>query len=359
MNDQLDVIEKVMASGSAFAFWRMPGEEVINCICSESTQKLSYSELPLLLNQHGYLIAPFDIGEYPFIFIPGIPMSMNDFRDKSFSLSQIDDSELVSEISVSLREDYLAQAQLIIDEIKSGSLEKVILSRQLEVLLSLEKANKVFLALCDAYPNAYVFFYSTPETGAWMAATPELFLTKRKTKFETVALAGTRQVSDDNSFEWGGKERYEQVVVTKYIQSILDGFSISDLIVDQPKTVNAGKVSHLKTNFSFTLNQSNSVIVDLINRLHPTPALCGYPKEKAMDLIRQIEKHKRSYYGGFSGDISSDGFRFFVSIRCMQLLRDKAILYVGGGLTSLSVPELEWDETELKAQTLLSVLKNI
>jgi isochorismate synthase len=81
---------------------------------------------------------------------------------------------------------------------------------------------------------------------------------------------------------------------------------------------------------------------------------------KAMDDIRQTEKHSREYYTGFLGPTGIDDLmQLYVNLRCMKILDDRCVLYIGGGITQDSVPEDEWEETEIKADTLLSVLEQI
>jgi len=98
-------------------------------------------------------------------------------------------------------------------------------------------------------------------------------------------------------------------------------------------------------------------MAEFITNLHPTPAVCGLPKDKSLELILQTEKHNREYYAGYCGPINyQNKTDLFVNLRCMKILEDQLALFVGGGLTKDSVPTKEWDETVLKAKTLLSRL---
>ncbi len=98
-------------------------------------------------------------------------------------------------------------------------------------------------------------------------------------------------------------------------------------------------------------------MTEFISALHPTPAVCGLPKERALELIYKTEMHNREYYAGYCGPINYQGKTdLFVNLRCMKILPDKLALYIGGGLTAKSDPEKEWEETVLKANTLLSVI---
>ena len=125
-----------------------------------------------------------------------------------------------------------------------------------------------------------------------------------------------------------------------------------------PMPFKAGNVIHLRTSYHFEAEETfNSG--PLLASLHPTPAVGGYPKDEATQVIRHAEGFDRGFYSGFLGPVGAGGFHFFVNIRCMQLGQDNAVLYIGGGLTRDSREEAEWEETRLKAGTLYSVLQSV
>jgi isochorismate synthase len=94
----------------------------------------------------------------------------------------------------------------------------------------------------------------------------------------------------------------------------------------------------------------------MLQLLHPTSAVCGMPKEPALQFILDNEKHSRAFYSGFLGPVNvASETHIFVNLRCMQIYTDKAVLYAGAGITADSDPQKEWEETELKCLTLLNV----
>ena len=96
---------------------------------------------------------------------------------------------------------------------------------------------------------------------------------------------------------------------------------------------------------------------ELLEALHPTPAVCGSPKDEAMNLIRKLEEKDREYYCGIVGPARIRGStNLFVNLRCMRVFEDKIRLHAGGGITKDSDPEAEWMETENKCQTMLDLL---
>ena len=134
---------------------------------------------------------------------------------------------------------------------------------------------------------------------------------------------------------------------------------VNDIHEQGPQTVAAGNVVHLQTVFRAELPAAERL--QLANRvlaeLHPTSAVCGMPKHKALSFILAHESYDRSFYSGFLGPVHIDGHSsLYVNLRCMQLHAQSASLYVGAGVTADSDPEAEWRETEMKAETVLAVL---
>lgn len=179
---------------------------------------------------------------------------------------------------------------------------------------------------------------------------------------QTVSLAGTRPYNEKNSNigAWNSKERLEQEYVTRYIAGVLAHFNVKDVDLQGPYTKKAGNLLHLRTDFTFRSEEIIEKLGLFLNRLHPTPAVCGMPLHESLELLQGLEKHDREYYAGFLGPVGlNDRLSLFVNLRCMKVLTETLALFVGGGITADSVPEDEWLETEMKAETLLSVIQTI
>ena len=172
-------------------------------------------------------------------------------------------------------------------------------------------------------------------------------------RFKTMALAGSKATDDKSA--WKKKEIEEQEYVMRYIQDNLVELNI-DFKQSELKTVVAGPVEHLQSTFIGKI-ESNK-IAELVNKLHPTPAVCGIPKEKSKLLIQNTEKHFRADYTGFIGPVNNGDINLFVNLRSAIVTHNRMYLYIGGGITGDSIPEKEWKETELKAITLLNCYKN-
>ena len=249
------------------------------------------------------------------------------------------------------REQFCHQVTDAVKAIKHEVLDKVILSRVEKVTVEDSNPLALFVSLCKKYNSAFVALVVIPGEVVWLTASPELLVSLEGDTVKTVALAGTRPA--DGSIPWSDKEKTEQQMVVDYIYKVLAN-NCDDVQMNGPFDVIAGDIAHLKTEFTATLATG---MVQLLEDLHPTPAVCGLPKDKALKFISETELHKRKYYTGYLGPCNMNGkTEWYVNLRCAELFPQRANLYVGGGITSESVPEKEWNETIMKAQTLLSVL---
>jgi len=245
---------------------------------------------------------------------------------------------------------YLNTCGELIKTIKKGSFKKVILSRIRKTEIK-QNPFTVFESLNENYNNTFNYIVSIENEGCWIGATPETLVHIENTECKTVSIAGTKSKQINS---WGEKEIEEQQLVTDYISKELTSL-LTNTRIKGPFTMMAGEVEHLKTEFSGTLNNLDNWR-ELVERLHPTPATCGIPKNEAKKHIDNIELHDRKFYTGFLGPISPLKKELFVNLRCMEVQNKDAFLYLGGGITSKSIAEDEWNETENKAKTLLKVI---
>lgn len=250
-----------------------------------------------------------------------------------------------------IQKDYENIIQKTVDTIREGSIRKIVMSR-INVIEN-QKYNllKSYKNLMAQHPTALVFLWHNPESETWMGATPELLLSQKGNQIQTVSLAATKKPED----EWTEKEIDEQQIVTDFILDCIH--DTNNQVVDGPETVGAGKFQHLKTYIAAEVPEDYP-IEELLERLHPTPALCGLPKQAAFDYIVENEGYSREFYSGYVGLINDKCREYFVNLRSAQLFKDVICLYVGGGITATSHPAKEWGETELKSSTILNALEN-
>ncbi len=239
--------------------------------------------------------------------------------------------------------------------LNDGIFEKLVLSRCEKIPFENIDSFGSFLKACAAYPRMMVYLAKTPATGIWLGCTPEILLSGEKSHYRSVALAGT-MAADDNDIRnlvWSEKNKEEQAVVASYIRLRLN--VLATVIEEEgPYTSKAGNLVHLKSEFHFSPKPSCS-LSDIINSLHPTPAVCGLPKDEALAFILKNEGYDRSYYSGIVGMLDSSGTtNLYVNLRCANL--SDGIAYAGGGLLRQSDVRSEWNETEEKLKTIKKIL---
>lgn len=348
-----------MEKAEAFALWRLPDTTAVTFIAQYSKTNDQW-----LSGSDGFIFHPFAPSENcPVIFIKA---------EEKISI----EAGLIPEVKEIINEgffpnsaaqqfagkpNYLRYVQQSIDAIKNGQLNKTVAARAFPVgakqplsLLTL------FKKLCENYPQAFVTLVCSRQSGVWCGATPELLLKNSNGKLQTMALAGT--VSVDETRGWSEKEKKEQEFVRTFIEEAFEELKITPHI-SQTQELKAGKtLKHLVNYFEAQLPSDNNFnrLQSMIKALHPTPAVAGLPKSKAVDWILTQEPLQRLYYSGYLGPVySNNSFELFVNLRCMQWLGQEIILYAGAGITTDSNPESEWEETQRKMQTIGSVIHNL
>jgi isochorismate synthase len=262
--------------------------------------------------------------------------------------------------------DYIDVVKKGLDQIAAGVFEKIVPSRTKTVQLpSNFDLVPAFLKLCKAYPQAFVSMISSPETGTWIGASPEeLVRVEDKTIFRTVALAGTQPYHEGINLKkvaWTQKEIEEQALVERYIISCFKKIRLREYDEHGPKTIIAGNLMHLKSEFTVNMKETNfpQLASTMLALLHPTSAVCGVPLEPSLRFLKENEGYPRSFYSGYIGPVNIDNqIDIFVNLRCMHLSGGKAVFFAGAGVTADSVPEQEWEETEMKMNTLLRVIQH-
>lgn len=271
-----------------------------------------------------------------------------DFLNLNIDVSLL--SELPAETDES-RNDYCEKISDVISFVKEKQLPKLVISRRKKVLFDAQKFNcsQTFINLAKTYPNALVYFFVN-DGQSWIGAFSEILGSfDRKTSFKTMALAGTLPKNED----WTSKEIEEQKPVADYILSILKTYS--DRVEVSATTDHfSGNIKHLRTDFTAEID--GDTLENIIADLHPTPAVCGIPKETCQSAISDFEQHDRKFYAGYIRINLENSTHYFVNLRCAELFRNGLLVYVGGGITAESNPEKEWRETELKSE---AIIKNL
>lgn len=343
-----------MSRAKHTALYRLPltGEAVrVEQTTGEPLRPASFEELG---GMTGFAIAPFEpSGECPIAVLRPDKVERRSVELDFPRPSEYSENSECSECS----EEYRRLFALFTAQLREGRLAKVVLSRQKDIALPHSAdAERLFLTACRLYPRMFVALVSSPVTGTWLTATPEALLEQGSDGlWHTMALAGTMRRKEGETPVWGDKDRREQRIVAAYMEERLRGLHIA-YEETGPATVQAGSLHHLRSDFRFALPEDLG-LGRLIAALHPTPAVCGLPKEEARRFILTHEGTPRRYYSGFMGPLGLDGItRLYVTLRCMELLPHAARLTAGGGLVAGSQLEAEWRETENKMMTMRRVI---
>lgn len=359
---------------TGFALYRFPYEQQVTLMEQTEGEPQELLSCADLSDRQGFVIAPFDIkADQPILLIK--PDRLEVFDDAS--LCQMPDGFQFGapepgvwsvqtrslERAISCRATYDEDFRSFHSQLETGQFRKLVLSRCAEECIGIQQDILfLFKQACKLYPRLFVSLTYTGRSGLWLTATPEILLEGSGNRWRTIALAGTMKLEGEQlngegeQVCWSTKNIQEQHYVAAYIKECLEHFA-DEIREEGPRTVRAANLVHLRSDFSFTL--LNKVRVgDVLQMLHPTPAVCGLPKQEAFRFIIEHEHSPRQYYSGFMGPILQDSTRLYVSLRCMQILPDRFRLYAGGGLLKDSVGEQEWQETEAKLETMRRLLKS-
>jgi len=263
-------------------------------------------------------------------------------------ISELNFQDLDNINSAVKKEEYMLSCSALIAEMRQNNVDKVVFSRQ-----KITTWNPTFFVLLleqliETYPKNLNYALYSKRFGFWMGSTPEILIQSNEQGFESMALAGTLSADSVGQF-WTDKERDEQQYVSDYLQQIIEENGRLIHKTDSYEHI-VGPVKHLRTDFVFDLPSDKTW--SFVKELHPTPAVCGVPKQEARMLYEKHEAHARTLYTGIIGRFDQDGQRLFVNLRCMQVFQNQACLFVGGGITQESFPENEWEETERKSEAL-------
>lgn len=380
---------------SSYALFRLPRERRFTLLAQHEGEPELLPSVNALNGKSGYVIAPFHpSAQCPVVLIHPDEEMTGDVDDvetltegmletaggrpETLATGMLetadgtsDDKEPADGMSP-LRKLYSHDFRTFHDALQQRRFSKLVLMRSVAQQVGTQTSlGTLFRRACQRYPRTFVALVSSPVSGTWLMATPEILLSGDGAHFSTMALAGTMRLTkesagfdvpgshfDETTIRWSKKNVHEQQCVVTYLEEQLSSFS-SDIKKTAPYTARAGHLIHLRTDFSFTVSPDKG-IGDLLDTLHPTPAVCGLPKAEAERFIREKESGARRYYSGFSGLLSHEGdTRLFVSLRCMSIGSGHATLYAGGGLLPESEEQQEWEETEAKMETMKKVLDNV
>lgn len=344
MDTLLDQVAQHYEQQLPFVVFRKPHKNKVKAYLQEDVTPYATADF----QESGFVFAAFD-GTSNYC----IPARASQLLQAKFEASPVPLFSVNSSFDAASKVAFESLVSKAISSIQAGQFEKVVLSRKEVLLLPLVELQALITRLFSLYPSAYCYAWFHPETGLWLGASPEQLIKIEAHSIHTMALAGTQKFTENPS--WGAKEQQEQQVVTDYLLAQLQPFCVA-LKLKGPYTQQAGSLLHIKTEIRGQLHAGFS-LQNLLQHLHPTPAVCGMPKAAALQFIGQEEGYNREFYSGFMGEIQPNNqVDLFVNLRCMKLTNNQAHLYVGCGITKDSQAELEFAETVHKSQTMKQVL---
>lgn len=334
-----------------FVIYKKPNQNKIIGLLQQDKKLYQVNDF----KEHGFVMAPFYEGVRFYIPTDKSIQIEEEFTAKNehFGTFELDFN------AKEAKADFEDLVQRCVEAIKQGAFGKVVPSRKESIQLKTQDLKHLFSKLAAAYEDAFCYVIYHPEIGLWMGATPETLVEQEGIILRTMALAGTQVNHGREEVEWGIKEKEEQQYVTDFIVDKLKPLS-DNIRVSEPFTKRAAKVMHICTAIEADLRQ-----VDLkatVEALHPTPAVCGMPKQAARDFLIAQEGYSRKYYAGYLGELNypdavhQQTSKLFVNLRCMEIEKESVNLYIGCGVTVDSDPSSEFIETVNKSTTMKKVL---
>ena len=258
---------------------------------------------------------------------------------------------------------YLAAVAAARDAVRGERMAKAVIARP--ILVESDRAidvHAVLRRLKATFGSSHRF-----SIDGFIGASPELLVAVEGDVVSAFPLAGTTRTTGDPDLDArlaaelhaSPKNRIEHRAAIEMVRDTLLPFCSYLDWAPEPEIVKVANVQHLGSRAEGMLSRPAASVIELVRALQPTPAVGGYPRETAIDLITEVEGFERGWYGGTVGWCDGDGNgRWAVSLRCAELSDDRrsARLVAGGGIVADSDPLAELAETQAKFQAMLSAI---
>ena len=262
------------------------------------------------------------------------------------------------------KEAYLQSIANVTARIQQGEADKVVIARTLALEFEQElQPVQLLKDLLTEQPTSYVFGFEAEDL-FFTGATPERLVMvkshhaysscvagsiKRGSTSEEDVRLGESLLQDEKN---GGEHQYVVDMIAENFAKSCETYTVPE----GPSLLKSRDIQHLYTPIEGALKEGTTIL-QLAKDLHPTPALGGVPREKALEIIREYEPMNREMYASPIGwlDIAGDG-EFAVALRCAMTKGNKAYLYAGGGIVADSEPQAEYEETLVKFRPMLRAL---
>ncbi len=264
------------------------------------------------------------------------------------------------------KKKYKALIDSALDLIDQNRAGKIVLSRKVELLLSGEPDLITLLSqLRNDYSDCNLFLCHNGKS-KFFGASPERLAYFNNSNIYIDALAGSAErgktSEEDKKIEEkilrSKKNLNEHQYVVDFLKNVLSNYSEEVKIDNFCSVKKLNNIQHLMTDVSAVISNDNSIF-HILKEIYPTPAICGFPKDESLSIVKKLEHQKRGLYSGIVGWFNlNDTGEFIIAIRSALQINNKVIAYAGGGIVSDSDPDEEYKETELKLKPILSLFKN-
>lgn len=240
------------------------------------------------------------------------------------------------------------------EKMEENHISKVVMARKKTYALE-GKLNPLTLLFNSEHRLSNMFLFSLKPHCTFFGKSPELLFLRDGLDIQCEAIAGTRQrsvsLTEDESIKEelrsSKKESREHEVVGEWVQDCLEACCMPGVKAGAIKVLDLPHLHHIYQHFSGVLKPIMKDY-DILQLLHPTPAIAGFPKEKAIKFIREHEPFKRGLFSGIVGAYSPKRSCYVVAIRSGMLIDSSLELFSGAGLLAESESGLEWDELDIK-----------
>jgi len=306
---------------------------------------------------------PFDLGEPSCLYVP----SQYEWRDAAHTpetaVSEAGMPPLLGQHSIPDEQGFKAAVAHAIVNFRHSDIRKAVLSVTRELRFSAPvDTDRLLTSLRAQNPEGYQFRVPLPDGGELIGVSPELLMRKQGANIQSNPLAGSakRQTPHDQDraaaerLLGSAKDHYEHRLVIDEVRRVLQQLCPQLDISETPSLLATAALWHLSTQVDGRLQDETLNALQLACLLHPTPAVCGFPTERARKLISLVEPFERGLFTGMVGwcDANGDG-EWVVTIRCGTVKHDTVRLFAGAGIVEASEPASEWAETQAKLGTML------
>ena len=258
---------------------------------------------------------------------------------------------------------YLEHVRRVLDYIRAGDVYQINYTQRVYFTCQGDPFD-LYLRLKEIQPVSYAAFINLGD-GLVISGSPELFLCLKDRRILSKPMKGTRKRSSNTSIDRklrqelkeSEKDRAENTMIVDLMRNDLGRFCLFGSIeVPRPYVVEAYDTVYQMVSYVSGMTRNDVSVSDIIRATFPPGSITGAPKKRAMEIIYELEPHQRGVYCGTIGYFFQGDMVLNVAIRTLELCNGQGVLGVGGGIVADSDPELEYEESIIKAKASMMAL---